>query len=53
MWLLDFLGALDFTVLTSGLVSGIEAAFTQALPVLAVLIVGFLTIKVIRRVLHA
>jgi hypothetical protein len=50
MWLL---GALDFSVLTDGLVTGIESAFTQALPVLAVLIIGFLTIKVIRRVLHA
>ena len=32
------LGVLDFTILTSGLVSAVEAAVTSALPVLAVLI---------------
>ena len=47
------LGVLDFAPLTSGLVSAVEAAVTSALPVLAVLIAAFLTVKVIRHFLRA
>jgi hypothetical protein len=50
MWLL---GVLDFTVLTDGLVTAVEGAVTSALPVLAVLIAAFLTVKVIRHFLRA
>jgi hypothetical protein len=50
---LGLLGVIDWSTLTTGLTTQVEDAFTQALPVLAVIIGGFLMIKVFRRLFRA
>jgi hypothetical protein len=44
------LAAIDYDVLTTGLVSAFEGGVTDALPILAVVIGAFLVIATIRRV---
>jgi len=53
MELVPYLGAIDWSTLTTGLTSAFEGAVTSVLPTVGVIIAAFVAFKAIRRFVKA